>query len=71
MYAWHLARNERYTMGYETAKFSCITLEKPSTCDRVLPSLEDVINPAELEGVTPFMAWDDTAAVEARIARLR
>jgi hypothetical protein len=71
LYAWHLARNERYEMGYETAKFSCITSENSSACDRVLPVLEDVINPAEVEGITAFIAWGDTAAIEAQIVQRR
>ena len=69
--ALHQAHNKRYDMGYEAIEFTRIFKGELSVNDRYFPELGEVINPAEIEDIMPFTGWNNTAAVDARVAQLQ
>lgn len=57
--------------AYPTAYFTRLSRGEPSMSDRVFPKPGAVVNPAEIADVTPLIAWNNDAAVEAQIAQLQ
>lgn len=57
--------------AYPTAKFTRIFQGEPAMHDRAFPEPGSVVNPAEIADVTPFIGWNNDAAVEAQITQLQ